>query len=285
MLDELVWEKNISVRDFHEKEVIELLLFIYETFYTDVFPNLDWVLTEEDWDFLADRCGGRDTDAFLQQERAYKNGTVKPKFDVSLTEGVHYHKIDPAIKTKVKIDKKNGFSAVFGMPKFGDVMTLRFFIENMWKDEDKKFAAIGDTIKFRRDAEEKVQKGENINLRGIPQVPKAELEKFKDYELAKSIFTMTAVKAFHLLEYNGNDVSKLPLEKKIQLAQDANLDHSTFQQVQNHFNKLEFGIKEEITVRDPIIDKIVERKYSFQLTDLLQAIRDKGPADTVISYE
>jgi hypothetical protein len=285
MLDRLILEEDVSVQHFHEKEVIELILFIYEAFYTDVFPNLDWPLTDEDWDELANQLGGRDTEEFRRQEFAYKNGDVKLKFDVDLRKGVHYHKIDPNIKTKVRVTKSDGFSAVFSVPKFGDVMTLRYFVEAIWKEKDKQFASIRETIKFRRDAEDRLKKGENINIRSVPNVPKAELDKFKEYELEKSIFTMTAVKAYHLEEFNGQDVSRVPLEQKIQLAQDPHLDHSTFEEVQKHFGKLEFGIKEEITVRDPILNKIVDRKYSFQLTDLLQAIRDQRPSDTVLSFE
>jgi hypothetical protein len=284
MLDSIIYE-DVSVADFHEKEVIELLLYIYESFYTDVFPNLDWTLTDEDWEFLAQRCGGRDTDEFAKQERAYKNGTVKPKFDVSLADGVDYYEIDENIRTKARVNKTDGYSALFGLPKYGDVSTLKYFVERMWKEEDKKFASITDTIKFRRECEDKLSKGENVDIRRIPTVPKAEMEKFKEYELEKSVFAMTAVKAQHLLEVNGQDISMMPLEKKMDFARDPHLDHSTFQQVQDHFSKLKFGIKEEITVRDPILDKVVKRKYSFQLTDLLQAIRDKGSSDTTISFE
>ena len=137
-------------------------------------------------------------------------------------------------------------------------------------------------------------KGENINLRGIPDIPKAEREKYHEYEVEKTIFALTAIKAFHLMEMNHvdpdhpekvYDVASLPLEKRIELAKSAFLDHSTFEQVQKMFEKLEFGIKEEITVLDPVMNTVVNRKYSFQLIDLLQAIRDQRPSEVVLSYE
>jgi hypothetical protein len=273
------------VQNFHEKEVTELLLFIYEAFYTSAFTDLDWTLTDEDWDELAKRCGGRDTDLFVKQERAYKSGSVKPKFDVNLETDVSYWEIDPNIKTRARVTKTDGFSAVFGLPRFGDVLILKRFVESMWRDEDKKWASIGETLKFRKEAEKKLEDGQNVDIRKIPNIPKAEYEKYKEYELEKGIFAMTATKALHLVEFNGADVSMYPLEKKIELARDPHLDHSTFEQVQTVFNKLEFGIKEEITVRDPILEKVVTRKYSFQLTDLLSSIKDRRPSDTTISLE
>jgi len=132
--------------------------------------------------------------------------------------------------------------------------------------------------------EEKLQRGENINMASIPNVPKAEYDKYKEYEVDKSLFSITASKALYLAEIDGQDVSKWKLEDKLEMAKDARLDYSVFKMVQDHFDKLEFGLKEEITVRDPIIDKVVQRKYTFQLIDLLTAIRDTGTSQTTISF-
>jgi hypothetical protein len=51
------------------------------------------------------------------------------------------------------------------------------------------------------------------------------------------------------------------------------------------FETLKFGYKEEITVFDPIMEKVVNRNYTFQLSDLLQAISDPGSVEADISFE
>jgi hypothetical protein len=51
------------------------------------------------------------------------------------------------------------------------------------------------------------------------------------------------------------------------------------------FDKLKFGYKEEITVFDPIMQKVVNRNYTFQLSDLLQAISAPRDIEADISFE
>jgi hypothetical protein len=291
VLDELIYNPDpanrISVKDFHEKEVIELLLLLYETFYTTVFPNQEWVLTEEDWKFLKEESGGENTDEFRQKEFSLKNKTWKPTFDIDISRDISYYEVPDDIKTNAQVTRKfndKKFTATFSLPHFGDFLTLKYFIDHIYKEQDKQFARISETYKFRKDAEEKLMNGENINIRSIPDIPKAELEKFKEYETDKSLFAITASKALYLTEFDGEDVSNWPLEKKLELAKDPRLDYSTFKMVQDFFSKLQFGYKEEVTVNDPIINKIVQRKYTFQLTDLLTAIRDTGTAETTISF-
>ena len=48
---------------------------------------------------------------------------------------------------------------------------------------------------------------------------------------------------------------------------------------------LEDGYKEEITVFDPIMQKVVNRNYTFQLSDLLQAISAPRDIEADISFE
>jgi len=284
----------VTVRDFHEKEVMELILFVYEAFYTDTLNELSWSLTEEDIEHLKKTKGGEDSDEYRSFMRAIEQKQFVPKFDVHLPTAIEYHEVSDDIKTSVRVSGRNGFTARFGLPKYGDVIDLKYFIEEKYREEDKRYAHVAQILKTRKDAEDRLMRGENVNLRGIPDVPKSEKDKFREYEIEKSIFAMTAIKAYHLLEINHVDptnpdkvfdVSKLPLEKKIELARSPEIDHSTFQQVQDMFSKLQFGIKEEITVRDPIMEKVVKRKYAFQLIDLLQAIRDKRPAEVVLTYE
>jgi hypothetical protein len=288
VLDDLIYNPNgdISVKNFHEKEVTELLLLLYETFYTTVFPNQQWILTEEDKEFMKAECGG-ETDEYFLRLRAIENKTWKPTFDIDISKDIKYWDIDPDIKTNAQIARKYGdkqFTATFSLPKFGDFITLKYFIDQIYKEQDRRFASIAETYKFRKSMEEKLQNGENVDIRRIPNVPKEELDKFKQYETEKSLFAITSSKALYLQEFDGHDVSTMPLEKKLELAKDPRLDYSTFKMVQDHFNKLQFGIKEELTVIDPITKKVVTQKYTFQLTDLLEAIRDTGTTETTISF-
>jgi hypothetical protein len=57
MLDSIIYEPNVKVEDFHEKEVMELILILYDAFYTDTLTDLDWEYTDEDWKWLKENMG------------------------------------------------------------------------------------------------------------------------------------------------------------------------------------------------------------------------------------
>lgn len=284
-------QKPIRVEDFHEKEVVELLLLIYEKFYTTVFANQTWIPDEEDINFLKQRYGG-DNDEFRRRIKALKDGEWKPKFDLDISRDISYYEIPDDFKHTVHIEreffnaetnKMEPFVCEFSLPKFGDFVIIKEFLDQKYDLEDRRHASIVNTINFQRDAEQRVRDGENIDLTKIHHASAKEQEMLDDYETTKSLMAITASKALYLSNFDGKDVSHLPIEKKIAMAQDPRLDYSTFTEVQRILDSLEFGYKEEITVHNPIQEKVTTRKYTFQLSDLLEAIRDTRPASVTIS--
>jgi hypothetical protein len=291
ILDKMIWNPDpnniISVKNFHEKEVIETLLDIYELFYTTVFADQTWIPTDEDYEFLAEKYGGKKSAAYREQVQALEDGDWKPKFDLDISK-LDYYELPEDFKTSVRVKKTvagEPISIKFSLPKYGDFITLKFFIDEMYKKEDQRWKRIGEIIKFREDAKERLVKGENVNLSSIPNVPDNEYEGYKKYEEEKVIFTMTATKALYIQEFNGVDYSHTPLVEKINVARDPRVTYALFQQAQTMFDKLKFGYKEEITVFDPIMQKVVNRNYTFQLSDLLQAISAPRDIEADISFE
>jgi hypothetical protein len=291
ILDSMVWNPDpnnvISVKNFHEKEVIETLLDIYEIFYTSVFPDQTWVPTEEDVEFLEKQYGGKDSDAFRKQMKALENGDWKPKFDLDISK-LDYYEIPDDFKTSVRVKKRiagEDVSIKFSLPKYGDFVTLKFFIDEMYKKEDNRYRRIGEIIKFREDAKERIRQGENVNLAGIPDVPQNEYDEYKKYEQEKVIFTMTATKALYIEEFQGVSLAGKTLAEKLEVARDPRITYTLFQQAQKLFDTLKFGYKEEITVFDPIMQKVVTRNYTFQLSDLLQAISNPRDIEADLSFE
>ena len=58
----------------------------------------------------------------------------------------------------------------------------------------------------------------------IPVLTKSEEKAYSDYLMRRNLDIMRATRAAHLLEYRGKDVSDLPIEKKLTLADDPELD-------------------------------------------------------------
>lgn len=292
MLDSLIYnpdpEHPISVKDFHEKEVIELILLIYETFYTEVFADQTWVPIEEDYKFLEKLYNGKN-DEYYRRVKALENGDEKPRFDLNIAKDITFYNIeDVDFKKVAHVERKYGnetFTCEFSLPRYGDFLQLKYFIDDIYGNEDTKWAPIGERIKVIDEAHKKILDGEHVDMSKLPIVSNKEREAYKEYESKKAIFSVTAAKALYITEFNGEDVSHLPLEEKIEMARDARLDYATFKDVQEAFDNLKFGYKEEITVKDPITQKITTRPYTFQLADLLQAIQNTRTAETTITLK
>lgn len=295
ILDSMIYnepgQEPISVKNFHEKEVVETLLYLLETFYSPIFPNQTWDLTEDDYKFLAERYG-KGSEEYTKRIRAIEEGEWKPKFDLDISKDLSFYEIgdDPDFGTEAEAEtilpSGEKFTASFALPKFGDFVTLKFFIEEIFAKEDNKYRRLGEIIKYRRDAKKKMEEeGKYIDLSRIPTVPENEEREYDEYEMRKAIFSVTATKALYLQSFNGEDVSKLSLKEKMRYAEDPRLDYGLFNQIQEAFDNLHFGYKEEITVLDPIQEKVVTRKYNFQIFDLLQAIQDRRNTKTTVTLK
>jgi hypothetical protein len=224
------------------------------------------------------------SDIIASPRKAYEKGTWKPRFDINL-DALDYYETPDDVKTTARIRKRDGFTVCFTYPKYGDIILLRDFIEKIFKEEDKKFASVENILKFRREMEEKIKQGENIAYTSLPNITDFDMKRYREHEVEKSMFAIQATKALHLSEFDGKDVSGLSLEERIELAKDPRLDYSTFNQVSKYFDDMKLGVKEEITVYNPIQEKVMKRNFTFQLVDILSAIRDCRPDGDAITFE
>ena len=279
MLDNLILEKDVSIKDFHEKEVIETLIAVFQTFYTKVMKDVEYPLQDDDWAFLRDRLG-EESEEYKVKEREYRNRQWVPRTSLELDK-VKYHDVPDDVKTKVHV-KKGDFDAVFSYPRYGDLVLLRDFIQKVYREDDKKYETLMNILKFRKDAEEKAIHGEQIDLRRLPNITADDKKKIEEYEREKATFMVDAVKGLRLVELNGKDLSKVPLEQRIELGKDARFDFTVYKQVNDYFEKLAIGPKEDIPVYNPIQGKIMLRKYTFRIFDFIQALRDAESDSTVL---
>jgi len=273
MLDGLIWEKDVSVSTFHEKEVVETIVRLYQAFYSDVLKDVEFPWNEEDIDALKNKLGDSDeTRAQIQDLRTRK---WIPRVDIQLSKDVNTFDINPdELKKELYLKDKTGFTVGFSYPRYGDILTLREFMKEAYKDTDQQFASLKNTLKFRQDAEERMRQGENIVMSRIPNVPDFEKDKYIQYESEKQKFGIQAIKALHLVYYEGQDVRNLPLAERTTLvASDFRIDYRMTKAVNEYFSNWKIGLKPEIEMANPLKGVVESRKYSFRLVDLLQAIK------------
>lgn len=271
MIDGLILE-DISVLDFHEKEVIETLVFLYQSFYSNFLNEAEFPWTEEDLEAMRSMLGNEQE--YLARVQELKNRKWIPRTDINLEDVPTYEPDFDKLKPIVYVKNKQGFTAGFSFPRYGDVLTLRNFIKKEFKELDKQYANLVDTLKFRRDAEARIRNGEEIQLSRLPQIPDAEKEKLKKYEEEKQIFSVRAIKALHLYDLDGVSMKGKPLSERIKAAQDPRLDYRMMKKINEYFTDMPIGLNaEEVPMRNPITATSIKRRYSFRIVDLLQAIK------------
>lgn len=285
MFDKLILEDNVTIADFHEAEVTEFLVQFFSSFYSPILKDQDYILDDKDWKFLADRHGGEESADYKKYKADIESKRWTPKFSIDLRTLKSYD-IDENFKYTAKVKKASGFTCKYSLPRYGDVVKLQNYVEKIFKEKDKQFEAVARMIKFRQEAEEKIMNGDTkININSIPTVPKAEVEKFNEYQKEKTVFIMIATRALHLEEYKGVDVRGLSLDEKFKLAQDPELDYPTFKAISDKFKDIKVGLVKEVNILDPIMNQYRDYEYTFQLNDLFQAIRNADVDGTTVEFE
>lgn len=284
MMQKIIWEKDVDVRTFHEQEIKETLFILYKTFYAPVLSGIDYTPTEKDMDFLAQMYGGRDSADFRDYERKLRNGEWKPKFDLDLRQ-VNLYTLPDNFKKEARVTKSNGFSCKYAMPQYGDVLFIKEYVEQVFKAEDKKFERLAKMIQFEEDAQERFRKGENINLASVPSVSNDDRKVFNEYQTNKSACILVALRAIHLVEYKGQDVSGLSLAEKFEMAKDPELDYGTFKKVTDAFAKVKIGLDPNVNILNPVTGGPTPYEYNFRLFTILEAIGNHDIDGVTIDFE
>lgn len=286
-LQDIIWEpvEECDVKKFHEKEVVETLFIIYKNFYTHVLPEIPWELTDEDKAQIAVECGGKDSDAYQARMQAYEKGDWKPVWDINLDK-VETYDIPDDFRTNCHIVKKaSGFTYDYSLPKYGDVLILRDYLELVFKEKDKKWSAIKEQMQTKMQMDQDFKSGKSSVSGSRIFIPESEQKAYKEYEREKTVYATKCLKALHLVKVNGQDVTGLTLDERIKLVENPEFDHVTFKQATEALNNLKFGLKEEVDGIDPILHRKVKVNYSFRVFTLLQAIRDNDTDQATITFE
>lgn len=285
MLNDLILEDDVDVGKFHEQEVLETLFILYKTFYTSTLKGVAYTLQDSDYTYLQETLGGVESDAYVKQIRDYKAKRWVPKIDIDLNK-VGTYELPENFKPTVKVtNNRTGFTCKYGFPQYGDVRDLTDFIQLIYKDEDDKMAPIVSKLKYIEEQKQKRDDGEAIPFEAIPTLTSAEEKAYRDYAMRRNITTMRATRAAHLLEYRGKDIRDLPIEQKLTLADDPELDIKTYTAISKALDKTDIGLQKNIKVISPVTNREVDYPFTFRLFDVLQAISTTEPDGITIEFE
>lgn len=271
ILNDMIYEK-VNVATWHEKEIEELMVRLFMTFFKTVLTEVAFPLNREDLNLIATWPNGEET------LKAIRDGKYIPRTDINLETGVELYDLDPNFNSKVKItNKKNGFYVVFDFVHYGDQIIIQRWLDSYYSEEEKRFAGIKAQRDFnqvlREQLVENPEKAEN--LLAIDPVENAAYE---EYLMRKLQTLAEMIRVISIINYNGEDVSYMSAgEKYERFANDPLIDFGMLAKVSKRQEKMKFGIKPEVKMISPITQQEVVRPFPFRLFTVLQAIQVSGP--------
>ena len=261
ILNDMIFEDNIDVGNFHDKEVEELMVYIYTNFYRSVLEDMVFPIEDSDIEFLNSSDKGK------AQLEDIKNKKWVPRTNLNLINDVDLYEIPDNFNPNITItDKTTGFYVTFGYIKYSDKLTVKNWLDSYYKEEELRFRKIQNQISFN-----------NNNAANKVQLDPSEEKAYYQY-VSERLETLSEVsRIISIIDYNGIDVSEMPLGEKYELlSKEARIDYGMINKLTERQNKVPFGIKPIVRMMNPFTNQMCERRFSFRIPLIIQAIQLSG---------
>lgn len=255
--------EDIDVSQFHENEVIELMLYVYSSFYQRVIEDIQFPLDDEDIDHISS------TNEALLKDLAESKWI--PRTSIDINSDIDLYDIDEdAFNPNITIkDKQTGFYVTFGFIKYGDRLVVKKWLDDFYKEEESKFEKIKKQIQYNNNFARNPERQIKID----PDEEKA----YNDYLTEKMQTLADVSRIISITDYNGMDVSNMSIGDKYKLmSSDARIDYGMISKLIKRQNKIPFGLKPIVRMKDPILNKPCERRFSFRIPLIIQAMQVSG---------
>ena len=148
-LNSMIYE-DVDVGTWHEKEVEELMLYIFCIFFKNTLTDVAFPYTDEDVAFLKNLPHGEEQVKYLLE------GKYVPRTDISLSQNISTYDIERDFNPNITITNKNtGFNVTFGYIKYKDQLIVKKWIREYFKDLDAEYEPIGEKIKYNQNLKSK----------------------------------------------------------------------------------------------------------------------------------
>lgn len=278
VLNSMIYE-DVDVSDWHEKEIEELMVYVYMTFFNGVILDMPFTVTEEDRQWLRDH----DKKNILED---IDNKKWTPRTDIDIASGVDTYDLPEDYDPNITItNKKTGFFVTFGYVKYGDQLKIKRWLDSYFADKEKKFEKYKKAVEYNNSIMYRLQDDPSLLDKTIDLDPE-ETEAYNEYTSEKLEVLTDIVKIISVTNYNGMDVTKMSLSDKYELlSQDARIDVGMINKLTKRQNKYQFGIKPEVKMRNPITGGVVSRPFTFRLSTILSAIQLSGDDEYDDGYD
>jgi hypothetical protein len=269
LLNEMIFEEGVDVAQFHEREVVETMVKLYASFYSPVFRDVAFPIAEEDLQHIRDNNSKAEADRLIEM---LVSGKWKPTTDIDIIKNVHTYELDSNFKSTATItNKKTGFTLTFRTPLYGDILLVRAWLKEFFDDDDRELSPIRQKLEIREKMLEAYRRGDIADLTKVPYVSDAEEQRYQAYAREQAAVAIEVIRALHLVAFDGEDVSDKPISDKMQLTMDPRVDARVTKKLDAYFEGLQFGIKEEVDMINPITGELCSRRFSFRPAFIIQA--------------
>lgn len=263
VLNGMVFE-DTDVADWNEQEILEIMVYLYANFFSNEV-DVRYPYDSSDVQWLRDNGKEDLAEALL-------NGEYKPVVRVNILQDADTYELPKDFKSEVRItNKSTGFYCTFGFIKYGDQLIVKEALDEMFAEEVVRFKEISEKIQYNNGIILKRAKDPTYDLPTVPIDPMEEQE-YRDY-VSKRVEVLTdIVRYMSIIDYNGQDVSDMPLKEKYELlSMDARIDVKMMTALDKKRDNMKFGIKPMVRMTNPIHSEggVVEKPLSFRAITFL----------------
>ena len=215
-----------------------------------------------------------------------KEGRWVPKTTIDIAYGVDTFDLSENFSPRITItNKKTGFYVVFDYIKYGDQLIIKRWMDSYFAEDEKRFERIKKQIEINRGISNQLidnpDKIENL----IP-IDKGEEEQFRDYLVKRAQVITDVSNIVSIVDFNGQDLSNMSIGDKYELLKDdARLDYNLISKMSARQRKMQFGIKPEVSMKNPITEEVVKRPLSFRIPSIIQAMQVCGSDEYDDGYD
>lgn len=273
ILNEMIYEEDVDVSNFHEKEVEELLVRVYTSFTSKTISSIPYTLTDSDWNYVKQN-----------QPEVYediKNKKYTPTLSFNIEDAVETYDLPKNFNSNITIKNKvTGFYVTFSFIKYGDQITIKKWLDKYFEEKENLFRIHKSKIERNNKLMSQFeQTGDQQLLEKLLPINSEEDSNYKQY-LSEKLQTLTEVlRVSSIVNYNGEDVSNLSIDEKYErFSKDAQIDYGMISKLDKKQRNIHFGLNPLIKVKNPITKEDSKMQFSFRLSTILQAIQLSGDA-------
>lgn len=267
VLNGMIFEDGIDVADFHEKEVEELMVYIYMYFFKDTLEDVEFPIDDKDWEYLRNKPDGKEL------IKDIKDGKWVPRTTIVLARDLDTYDLPDNYNSDITIkNSKTGFQLTFGYVRYGDRLIVKKWLEDFFAEDDAKFKEISEKISYNERIREQAKDDPEILEKLIILKPEEE-QSYTEYVTRKAEYLTEVLRYVSVKNYNGMDISGMTLSEKYNLlSADARIDYTIMRKLAKKEQNVQFGLKPEVRLINPFTKEPCIRRFSFRVPEVLQAM-------------